>query len=220
MLMFEVMFLPKPSKAATHGQGHSGHRGRAAGFSLIELVITMALLGLLLALAAPAFGGWSRNAQVRSVADSLQNGVRLAQAEAVRRNRQVVFFLTDDSDCTETISAAAGGKFWSIRTVSMFTTDLVEVVQCGVIADVAQGVTLAGPTAICFNSMGRQTANPTTGLGAGAACTLDASGVSTYNIQRTGSDRPLRVLVALAGQLRLCDPAKTLSAADPDGCPV
>jgi type IV fimbrial biogenesis protein FimT len=192
---------------------------KTRGFSLIELVITIALLGLLLALAAPAFGGWSRNAQVRTVADSFQNGVRLAQAEAVRRNRQVVFFLTDESDCTETISAAAGGKFWSIRTVAQFPTDLVEAVQCGVIADVAQGVTLAGPTAICFNSMGRQTANATPGVGA-ETCTLAASGVSTYDIQKSGSDRPLRVLVALAGQLRLCDPAKTLSAADPDGCPV
>jgi type IV fimbrial biogenesis protein FimT len=187
---------------------------------LVELLVTMSLMGLLMALAAPAFGNWTRNAQVRTVADSLQNGLRLAQAEAVRRNRQVVFFLTDDAACTTAIGATAGGTFWSIRTVPLITTELPEAVQCGVISDVALGVTLGGPTAICFNSMGRQTANTSNGLGAGAPCTLAPSGVSTYNVQRPGSDRPLRVLVALAGQLRLCDPAKALSATDPDGCPV
>jgi type IV fimbrial biogenesis protein FimT len=195
-------------------------RQTTRGFSLLELLITMALMGLLLALAAPAFGNWTRNAQVRTVADSLQNGVRLAQAEAVRRNRQVVFFLTNDAACTTGINAAANGTFWSIRTVPLVSTEAAESVQCGVITDVAQGVTLAGPTAICFNSMGRQTANASNGLGAGAPCALAASGVSTYDVQRTGSDRPLRVLVALAGQLRLCDPARTLSATDLDGCPV
>ena len=34
-----------------------------------------------------------------------------------------------------------------------------------------------------------------------------------------GRDRPLRVLVSLGGQVRMCDPAKILSAAAPEGCP-
>ena len=49
------------------------------------------------------------------------------------------------------------------------------------------------------------------------ACTAAAA---TYDITIPNADRPLRVLVALGGQVRLCDPAKTLSNTNPDGCPA
>jgi type IV fimbrial biogenesis protein FimT len=194
------------------------HIAKPRGFSLIEILITLTLLGILLGLAGPSFSEWIRNAQVRTVADSLQNGVRLAQAEAVRRNRQVIFFLTNSQDCTNTMAAAANGAFWSIRTVPLISGELAEVAQCGVVADVAAGVAISGPSAMCFNSLGRQVVNTNPGLGT-VTCTLDASGRSTYDLSKTAS-RPLRVVVALTGQPRLCDPARTLSATAPDGCPT
>jgi type IV fimbrial biogenesis protein FimT len=74
--------------------------------------------------------------------------------------------------------------------------------------------------------MGRQVANSAPGLGTGVNCTLDPFGTSTFNVSTSGttvavlgSDRPLRVLVALSGQVRQCDPARTLSSTAPDGCP-
>ncbi len=188
------------------------------GFTLIELVVTIALLAVLLGLAAPSFSLWTRNAQVRTIGDTLQNGVRLAQNEAVRRNRQVVFFLTNDTACSASTTPASNGSFWAIRTVPLTAGDTAETVQCGHLADSAGGVALAGPTAICFNSMGRQVANASPGAGT-ATCTLAASGLSSYDISAMGSDRPLRVLVAVGGQVRRCDPARTLSTSNPDGCP-
>ncbi len=173
------------------------------GLTLIELMVTISLLALLLGLAAPSFREWTRNNQVRTVTDALQNGARLAQAEAVRRNRQVVFFLTNDATCDTDTAPADDGAFWAIRTVPIVTGDPVEVVQCGQ----------------CFNSAGRQVANATPGVGT-ATCTLDATGRSTYNVSATGAARALRVLVSLGGQVRLCDPARTLSATAPDGCPT
>ncbi len=198
-----------------------GAAARARGFTLIELLVTIALLALLLGLAGPAFTLWTRNAQVRSVSDALQNGARLAQAEAVRRNRQTVFFLTNSAGCDNTITAAANGRFWGVRTIGLLSGETVETVQCGNLADRAGNVNIVGPTAICFNSAGRQTANAAPGVGSGIACTVGAApGVSTYDIAAaTGGDRPLRVLVMLGGQVRLCDPARTLSSTNPDGCP-
>lgn len=189
------------------------------GFSVIELMVTITLLALLLGLAVPSFSTWIRNAQVRSVSDAMQTGLRLAQAEAVRRHRQVVFFRANSEVCTNATSAADGGAFWVVRTVPMFAGDPVETVQCGVLSDVAAGVSITGAAALCFNSGGRQTANADPGIG-GTACALDASGVSSFDINVTHADRPLRVLVTLGGSVRLCDPAKTLSSAHPDGCPA
>ncbi|MDP3225459.1 MAG: GspH/FimT family pseudopilin, partial [Rubrivivax sp.] len=181
------------------------------------------LLALLLGLAAPAFTVWTRNAKVRTVSDTLQNGARLAQTEAVRRNRQVVFFLSNDSTCDATTAPAANGPFWAIRSVALTAGDAAVTVQCGTVADRAEGVGITGPTAICFNSAGRQVANASPGAGT-ATCTLDATGLSSYDVAMTGTardgDRPLRVLVTLGGQVRQCDPARTLSASAPDGCPT
>ena len=189
------------------------------GFSVIELMVTITLLALLLGMAMPTFATWIRNAQVRSVSDAMQNGLRVAQAEAVRRHRQVVFFRTNTETCSNATNAADGGTFWVVRTVPMFAGDTVETVQCGVLSDVAAGVAVTGATALCFNSGGRQVVNADPGIG-GTACALDASGTSTFDVSNTLADRPLRVLVTLGGSVRLCDPAKTLSSTHPDGCPA
>ena len=205
-----------------YGGGNLEHRlaGRMLprGFTLIELMVTITLLALLLGLAAPSFGTWTRNAQVRSVSDSLQSGLRLAQAEAVRRNRQVVFFLTSTKDCNTTSASAANGAYWQIRTVALMNGEATEALQCGVFNDVADGVSITGPRALCLNSTGRQVANAATGV-TGATCTLSLTGSSTYDVAASGGDRSLRVSVSLGGQVRMCDPARTQNASNPDGCP-
>ena len=65
------------------------------GLTLVELLVTVTLLVILLFLAAPNFTTWINNTRVRTVAEVLQNSVRFAQAEAIRRNRSVVFYLTN-----------------------------------------------------------------------------------------------------------------------------
>lgn len=185
----------------------------ARGFSLIELMVTISLLALLLGLAAPAFSTWTRNAQVRTVSDAVQNGLRTAQAEAVRRSRQVVFFRTNESICDNTITSAESGAFWAIRTVPLFTGDAVETFQCGAISDVAPGVTIAGPRLLCFNSAGRQVAHSNPGV-AGQACTLPASGINTYVVAAAGADRSLNIVVSLGGQVRMC----LVGGTGPDAC--
>ncbi len=188
------------------------------GFTMIELMITVVLAALLLALAAPSMRLWVRNSQVRTVADSLQNGLRMAQTEASRRQRQVVFHLTNTAACTVANTAAANGRFWLIRTVPLLDGEASEVVQCGTLAEANAGVTITGPTATCFNATGRVVANATPG--GGSACTPDASGLNRYDVAASGADRVLRVTVSLGGQTRMCDPARTLSDAQPDGCPT
>lgn len=198
--------------------------GRAQrGFTLIELMVTIAVFSLLLWMAAPFFGLWLSNSRVRTVSDTFQTGARLAQAEALRLSRQVVFFLTNDANCNDATTAAANGAFWAIRTVELTGSGIAaKTLQCGQLADFASGVTISAvngtSSAVCFNALGRQVANPDPGVG-GIACALNANGRSEFEINKPGADRRLRVLVHLGGQVRMCDPERTLSDATPDGCP-
>jgi type IV fimbrial biogenesis protein FimT len=191
-------------------------RARAAGFTLIEMMVTITLMSILTMLAMPSFTTWVANNKVRTVSDSLQNGLRFAQSEALRRSRPMVFSLTSSAAPDKSLSAVDNGGNWSIN-VSKSSLDAGSVfVQAGVLSDVASGVSITGGAAICFNAMGRLAANTDTGVN-GASCNTDAS-VFVYRIDAIGADRPLQVLVGLGGQVRMCDPARKL-ADSPDGCP-
>lgn len=191
-------------------------RACAAGFTLIEMMVTIALMCVLMMLAMPSFTTWVANNKVRTVSDSLQNGLRFAQSEALRRSRPMVFSLTNSAAPQKSLAAVDNGSNWSIHVSKSSLDANSEFVQAGVLPDVAAGVGITGVAAICFNAMGRIAANTDTGVN-GASCSAGSS-VFTYDIAAAGSDRPLRVLVGLGGQVRMCDPARKL-ADFPDGCP-
>ena len=221
-----------------HTVRHSGGQRRAAvhGFTLIELLVTITLLGVLVTLSIPSFTGWIRNSQIRTVADALQTGLRTAQAESVRRNRQVVMWFTNDdpsagvsgsTKCSGAAPAPIGtGKRWVIQTVpgpwgeETSGCTNAEYITGGKLADIASAVTISnGPVAMCFNSAGRlaSTAAGSAGTGVSASCT---GALTSFDIDTAGADRPLRVIVQIGGQLRMCDPKRpTMSSASPDGCP-
>jgi type IV fimbrial biogenesis protein FimT len=183
------------------------------GFTLIEMLVTLALIAVLLRLAVPSFTQWIRNAQMRSVAEALQNGVRNAQSEAVRRNRQIVFALTNDEP-GETAEVEADGRNWVIRFVRQAGLDADDVetfIEGGSFAETARDVAIEGPGAICFNSQGRLVTNATVGIGCAAAA-------SSYDVTQAGADRSLRITLTVGGQVRMCDPARNI-ADSLDGCP-
>jgi Tfp pilus assembly protein FimT len=66
---------------------------RQTGVTIVELLIAVALLSLLVGIGVPTFRSWIQNSQVRTGADALLNGVQLARAEAIRRNKPVEFIL-------------------------------------------------------------------------------------------------------------------------------
>jgi type IV fimbrial biogenesis protein FimT len=187
--------------------------GHVAGFTLIELMVTIVLLAIVLALGFPSMATWIRNSKIRTVADSLQNGLRLAQAEALRRSRQTVFSLTNSTNPATSLTAVADGRNWSINTVQLLTDETAQFIEAGVLSSVGADVQITGPAAICFNSLGRLVLNGSPGTG--AAC---AAAAATYDVTLSGADRPLRVSVSLGGQVRMCDPARSLSTSA-DGCP-
>lgn len=184
------------------------------GFTLVELLVAMALMVMLLFLAAPNFTTWINNTRVRTVAEVLQNGVRFAQAEAIRRNRSVVFYFTN-AEPSLAAAAAVNGSNWGARTLQLFAADNPQFIRGGALSDVAPGVLITGvpgpgPAAICFNSTGQQVTVAAEGCAAGAA---------RYLVTRLGADRRLRIDISLGGRVRMCDQDKVLSATVPEGCP-
>jgi general secretion pathway protein H len=74
----------------------SERRSRAAmraGFTLIEVIVTLAILGLALVLIAGYKPPWSRGLGLRGTASELAAGLRSARAEAILRNRPVALEL-------------------------------------------------------------------------------------------------------------------------------
>ena len=73
----------------TARRSHWSHRG----FTPIELMVVLVMIGVLLVTLAPSMIEWLRNLQVRSAAESISTGLQKARAEAVRRNQNVYFSL-------------------------------------------------------------------------------------------------------------------------------
>lgn len=188
------------------------------GYTLVELAVTLSLVAFLAMLAAPSYQKWIRNARVRGAAESLTAGLRYAQAEALRRHRQTVFTLTREAPGLDS-SAAADGPNWAVHSVPLAGEER-ELLQGATAGAAGAGVRVSSArAALCFNSSGRQAVNPHPGP-PGADCAIDgAAPRASYDIAADGADRPLRVTVELGGQIRLCDPKRTLSVAQPDGCP-
>lgn len=204
------------------------HRAALRGFTLVELMIGIAVMTILILAAAPSLQGWIFNSRVRTTAESLQNGLRLAQAEAVRQSRQVVFSLTNAAPGLDAVTAD-DGRNWTVQTVPIVVAAGAGVdggvgrfIRGGPLADATAGVLIngsAGAQSICFSSVGNLTTNPAPAPAAtGAVCAVDpAAPLVTYDISHPRGDRNLRVTVSIGGRVRMCDPNKAL-ATNPDGC--
>lgn len=199
---------------------------RTGGFSLIELMIVVAVMALLLVAAAPAFGTWVADTRIRSSAEALQNGLRLAQAEALRRNRRSAFVLTA---ATPALGAAPAkdSSNWYVRMLLSATSDESDDATkdasaptrfvAGSDMGIGAKVAIKGPAVVCFGALGSLVALDADTTGLDAACT--ASGTVTYEVSATQSGtRPLHVQLHPGGRVRMCDPARKLADGDADGC--
>ena len=203
-------------------------RHRSTGFTLIEVLTVMVIASIMFALAFPIIGTWLKNNQIRTVAESVQNGLRFAQVQAVTLNQETEFILANNPPPGTTVQPAVSpSNSWFSATLTTIngTANLDTNVsptglQIGALGNVASGIQIAGPTAICFNSFGRMTGNSSTGSGASCPVPSASNALYTYTISApsTASARVLNVTLNISGQVRICDPAKTLSSTNPDGC--
>jgi type IV fimbrial biogenesis protein FimT len=79
------------------------HRNR--GFTLIELMITIAIAAILLMIAVPSFRDYQANQQVRSTAQNLAVALNMARSEAIKRSAGVT---------VEPVTAGDWASGWSV----------------------------------------------------------------------------------------------------------
>lgn len=64
-------------------------RNRDGGFTLIEMMVTIVVLAILIAVAVPSFSDFIEKARLRGAADALSSQFTVARSEAVRTDRNV-----------------------------------------------------------------------------------------------------------------------------------
>ena len=196
------------------------HSRTDGGFSLIELMLTVALISILIVLAIPSFGKWTADAHVRSAAESLANAIRLAQSTAVAKGRTSLFALTSDAPPTFSSSPVSSASNWFAVLNVLGGSDETQA-TLGLVLKSTEGtqhnVTVAGPALTCFNALGRQATLAATANSLSTACS--AADPAVYKVASNASaSRYFNVLVYAGGRVRMCDAAKVLSSTAPDGC--
>jgi type IV fimbrial biogenesis protein FimT len=186
------------------------------GFTLIEALVAMAVLGIMMAYGMPMYTAWIQNAQIRTAAESISNGLQLARNEAVRLNRPVRFELTDaantawriclwdtpNNDCMagpniQERNGVDGGQNASVGGSNMDDGNYAVALMPG--NQIPAGVT--------FNPMGRSDSPG-----------FDLRRIDVRNtVLSAAEERRLVILLSIAGQSRMCDP-KHIRTTNAQGC--
>lgn len=86
---------------------HSKMKDKQGGFTLIELMFTIVVLAVLLAIGVPNFRDFLHNSRMTSAANDFLTDVNLARSESVKRRVSVTLCKsTDGSSCTTDASVA------------------------------------------------------------------------------------------------------------------
>jgi len=173
-----------------------------AGFSLIELLMGLAIGAILLLLAMPGYVQWIADTQVRNGAESVAAGLRDAMTRAIRENTRVEFNI-------DTTTKTGG---WSVRypgQAALTSASFNEGDDRAVFA-----ATPGGSATVTF-----------TGLGVIPPANLDGTApFESIDITNPSSTMTLRVLVPVntatgrRSGIKICD--TRWPASDPKGCPA
>ena len=92
-------------------------RAHGAGFTLIELMITVALASILLTVAVPSFNQMVVGGRLTAQSNEMVAALSLARSEAIKRNANVTLCRADN-DSTNCVAAAGTWQNWIIRTTA------------------------------------------------------------------------------------------------------
>lgn len=90
-------------------------QNRQPGFTVVELLVAIAIVGILAAIAAPSFIGVVNTNRLASNANELLSVIQYARSEAVRSNSRVIFCGSLVADADEEDECSAGERpYWVV----------------------------------------------------------------------------------------------------------
>ena len=94
---------------------------RDAGFSLVELIITIVLLGIVAAIAVPSYRGWAANTNLKGAARAVSSDVYDTRGRALAENRVYTITFSADPTNTYTITAPAANGLPAVNETKNFS---------------------------------------------------------------------------------------------------
>lgn len=178
------------------------------GFTLIELMITVAIAAILMLVAAPGLTSFRQNAELTSIANKVTGSINAARGEAMKRGMNAVIVPLDNGSNWAMGWAAfvdkANNQTYSATAEGIVSTQ--EAVPPGITV-VGNGTATGTVPYIMFDASGF------------ARDKASGFGALTFRIQRTDvstADQPSFtriVIVSRTGRVRVCKPT---SASDPN----
>lgn len=154
---------------------------RNAGFTLVELMVTLAVAAIILTLAVPSFQGLIEKSQLTTEANGLASAMQVARSEAVKRGENV-------SLTANGASFAAGFCVHSGANCTDTGANPTQIRQFDALASVVS----SSVTAITFTNMGE--------LSPGTPVNVIVSPASCSSGKEDGRRR---VFVGVGGQVRV-----------------
>jgi len=185
------------------------------GVSMIELIVSLTIVGIVLGIAMPGFVNWLGDRQIQAVGSSIVDGMHLARSKAIERNTSVNFVLTAlpgaawTVKCPTTTSNCSAGDPSSSYIEKMPTSEGGNNVVVTL-----TNVTMASPPTFTFNGLGQLTSPtpPGSGLPVLTLTTPSAGACKAAGGQSTC----LNIVISASGKVRYCDPS--LAAGNSRGC--
>lgn len=172
-------------------------RSLTSGFTLIEFLVTLAVLGVLGSLAAPSFTTYLRNAQLTSTANSFLSIVNAARSEGMKRNLNAY------------VTPSNGLNDWTVGWKAFVDVDFSGDFSSADIL-VAEHGSLPEYLTITANGTAAVSSSYILYDGSGFSKTKDGGfGASTLTFQRTDNtefSNIRRIKIASTGRIRVCTP--------------